>query len=79
MPEAPKELHEEFPEHSEQIEELHSTSSHFKHLSDEFSDVVRQIDRMETGEGDVPFGVTKDLEQKRLALKDELFRLLMGV
>lgn len=72
-------LTREFPEHREKIEELRETHSHFRNLNDQYDDLVREIDRMEELEDDVPTAVTKELEEKRLALKDEIFRVMMSI
>lgn len=72
-------LTREFPEHSEKIDELKENHSHFRRLSDEYDAIVREIDRMEELEDDKPVAVTKELEDKRLALKDEIFRVLMSI
>jgi len=72
-------LTQEFPEQSEKINDLRENHSHFRRLSDEYDKVIWEIDRMEELENDVPTAVTKELEDKRLALKDEIFRVLMSV
>ncbi len=72
-------IYEAFPEHGKTIDELRATSSHFKRLSEEYADTVREIDRMDVEERDLPHGVVAELEKKRIELKEELFRLVMGV
>lgn len=76
MSHVPHELTEEFPNQAEQIHLLKISDPHFRKLFDEYHRINRDIHRAETDvEPTSDHRMTK-LRQGRLALKDELARML---
>ncbi|MFC5300530.1 YdcH family protein [Azospira restricta] len=71
-------LHEEFPEHRAAIQALQASHDQFARLCDEYHLVTQEVERLE--EADVPVGdlTFEDMKKKRVKLKDELYRLLVG-
>lgn len=66
----------EFPQHKERIHTLKTSDHHFARRFDEYNDLDREVRRLE-GEGSPKADETmEELKKKRLALKDELYRML---
>lgn len=68
-------LHE-LPEHRETIHALKTSDNHFARLFEEYHAVDKQIRRAEQEIETVSDEHAEELKRKRLALKDELFRMI---
>lgn len=66
----------ELPEHAEKIHELKTQDAHFRRLFDEYHDLDKQVYRMDKDIEPTSDEVMDEAKQRRLALKDELLRLL---
>ena len=78
MSNTPHDLTEEFPDQRERISELKTTNAHFARLAEEYSDLNRQIHRIETRVEPTSEDVEDDLKQRRVHLKDEIQLMLQG-
>lgn len=76
MTHTPHELVEEFPEKADRIHELKVSDAHFSRLFDEYHEINRAIHRAETLVEPMDEMAEHELRKKRLALKDELYRML---
>jgi uncharacterized protein YdcH (DUF465 family) len=76
MSHTPHELHEEFPEHAERIHALKESNAHFAKLADEYHEINRAVHRAETNVEPVDQFAEEDMRKKRMALKDEIYRML---
>ena len=72
------ELHDEFPEYKDRIQQLKTGDQHFALLFDEYHKVNGEVRSVE--EHDVPVSdvIFETLKKQRLKLKDELYSLLHG-
>ena len=70
------ELAQEFPEHKDTIHKLKTSDAHFARLFDEYHEVIRQVSRIEQEIETVADHVAEGFKKKRLALKDELYKML---
>ena len=76
MSHVPHELAEEFPHAVERMHALKLSDAHFRHLADRYHEVNRTIHRAETDvEPTDDFHMT-EMRKERLALKDEIAKLL---
>jgi hypothetical protein len=71
-------LAREFPEHKETMRELKRGNAHFAKLYDEYHAVDREIHRIEQNIEPTSDVYAEDLKKKRLALKDELYQMLVA-
>ena len=78
MSHVPHELAEEFPELIDRIHSLKLHNAHFLKLSNEYHDVNREIHRSETNVEPVSDAHMEDMRKRRMALKDEIFKMLRG-
>ena len=76
MSNTPHELHEEFPGQAETIAALRSSDEHFRKLADSYHDVNRALHRAETRVEAISEEEESRLRRLRLALKDEIARML---
>ncbi|WP_135501851.1 YdcH family protein [Roseovarius aestuariivivens] len=76
MSHTPHELHEEFPEHAERIQELKGSDAHFARMADEYHKVNRAVHRAEANIEPVETLTESEMRKKRAHLKDEIYRLL---
>lgn len=76
MSNTPHQLHEEFPEYVEKMHELKVSDAHFVKLADEYHALNDEIHRIETKVEPASPVYEEDLRKKRLALKDEIARIL---
>lgn len=76
MSHTPHELHEEFPEHADRIHKLKETDAHFAKLAEEYHEINRAVHRAETNVEPTDQFAEEDMRKKRMALKDELYRIL---
>lgn len=72
----PHDLAEEFPDQLEKLHALKLSNTHFARLSDEYHDLNRAIHRAETKVEPITDEAETELRKKRLALKDEIARML---
>lgn len=78
MSHTPHELHDEFPEHAERISQLKQVNAHFARLADDYHDINRAVHRAELNIEPVEGLAEMDMRKKRVALKDELYRMLVA-
>ncbi len=66
----------EFPQLKDKIHALKTSDHHFARRFEEYNDLDREVRRLE-GEGSPKADETmEELKKKRLALKDELYKML---
>ncbi len=66
----------ELPEYKDRIHELKLSNRHFAKLFEEYDEIDHQVRRCETEVEVHAHDFVEELKKKRLALKDELFRML---
>lgn len=71
-------LAHEFPEHRDTIRVLKLGNAHFAKLFDEYHAVDREIRRIEQDIEPASDVYAEDLKKKRLALKDEVYQMLVA-
>ncbi len=71
-------LHHEFPEFSDQIHQLKINNRHFARLFDKYHEVDKEIIRIEQGLETPPDEYLENRKKERLALKDELYQMLVA-
>ena len=69
-------LHHEFPEMEQKIHDLKTSDNHFRKLFDEYHDINKQIQGIETGAEAVSDEFLNQLRISRVRLKDELYAIL---
>ncbi len=77
MSNTPHEIPEEFPEYREQIHGLKLSDAHFARLLDDYHEINREVHRAETNVAPTDDLHMAEMRKKRLALKDEIFALLL--
>jgi len=76
MSHTPHELHEEFPDKTDRIHQLKADDAHFRRLMEAYHETNLAVHRAETDiEPTDDFHMT-ELRKRRLALKDEIARML---
>jgi uncharacterized protein YdcH (DUF465 family) len=68
-------LHE-LPEYKDKIHEMKLSNAHFAKLFDQYHEVDHEVRRIEQGIETPADDYTEEVKKKRLALKDELFKML---
>lgn len=76
MSHTPHELHEEFPDKAERIQELKQSDAHFARLADEYHEVNRAVHRAETNVEPIEELAEVELRKQRAMLKDQIWGLL---
>jgi len=76
MTHTPHELAEEFPDMKQKIHDLKMSDAHFARLADEYHEVNRKIHRIEAEIEPTDDFHAEELKKKRLALKDEIAKML---
>lgn len=76
MTHVPHELSSEFPEFKDKIHNLNQADAHFLKLTEGYHTVNREIHRVETNVTPKDDQYEKQIRQKRMALKDEIFAYL---
>ena len=66
----------EFPEMKNDIHELKMTDAHFRHLSEKYAGICKELHRVLDGAGVIGDACAEDLKKQRLMLKDDLFQML---
>jgi uncharacterized protein YdcH (DUF465 family) len=69
-------LIEEFPEHREAIHRMKMDNAHFRKIMDKYEEVDKHIIRIEDEIEPTSDAFLENLKKERLALKDELYRML---
>lgn len=72
----PHDLHHEFPEYHDLIHELKESDNHFRKLFDDYHEVNKEVQQIETSGGNTSDEYLEECKKKRLALKDQLFDML---
>lgn len=78
MSNTPHELHEEFPDKAQAIHALKEANSHFAKLVEEYHEVNRAVHRAETRVEPTSDEVEAALRQKRMRLKDDIWKALQA-
>ena len=68
-------LHE-LPEYKDKIHEMKVSNAHFAKLFDQYHEVDHEVRRIEQGIETPADDYAEEVKKKRLALKDELFKML---
>lgn len=76
MSHVPHELTEEFPHDGDKLHALRQSSPHAARLMDEYHEINRSLHRIETNIEPVSDVEEARLRKTRIALKDEIARLL---
>ncbi|MEL6585378.1 MAG: DUF465 domain-containing protein [Pseudomonadota bacterium] len=76
MSNTPHELADDFPELAPKLAELRQTNAHLARLAGEYHDVNGQVHRAETNVDPMDDIALIGLRKTRMALKDEIYRML---
>ncbi len=76
MSHTPHELHEEFPDKVEKMQELKQSNAHFSKLADEYHELNRAVHRAETNVEPMEELAEVELRKKRAFLKDQIWGML---
>lgn len=71
-------LHAEFPEFRDAIHALKVGNAHFARLFDQYHDVNKHVQRVETEVEVASDQFVEELKKQRLKLKDELYAMIRG-
>ena len=71
------ELHGEFPQYSDLIDQLAEADTHFRQLLNEYASLDREIMRLEKRESPVEDTTFQQMKKQRAHLKDQLYGLLL--
>ncbi|TCD13136.1 YdcH family protein [Oricola cellulosilytica] len=77
MSHVPHELAEEFPELVSHIQHLRETDGHFHRITDDYHEINREIHRAETDIEPCDDSRMTEMRKRRMALKDEIYGMLM--
>jgi len=78
MSHVPHELAEEFPDHKQKLHDLKVSEAHFARLAEQYHELNREIHRIEAAGVNTSDETFEDLKKKRLALKDEIYAMLVS-
>lgn len=76
MSNTPHDLYEDFPEKTAAIQALKAKDAHFARVFDEYHVVNRAVHRAETRVDVISTEAETELRQKRMRLKDEIYKAL---
>jgi uncharacterized protein YdcH (DUF465 family) len=76
MSHTPHELTEDFPDKRELIHDLKMSDAHFAQIADKYHELNRTVHRAETNVEPVDGLYMSELRKERMALKDEIARML---
>ncbi|MCR9151138.1 MAG: YdcH family protein [Rhodobacteraceae bacterium] len=76
MSHTPHELADDFPGQTDKIHALKTANAHFARLMDEYHEINREVHRAETNVEPVDQMAETEMRKKRMALKDEIARML---
>ncbi|GGE54997.1 hypothetical protein GCM10007421_31940 [Halopseudomonas oceani] len=71
------ELHGEFPQYSDLIDQLAEADAHFKEQLHEYASLDREIMRLEKRESPVEDTTFQQMKKQRAHLKDQLYNTLL--
>ncbi len=71
-------LHHEFPEYNDKINELKIGNHYFRKLFDEYHELTKDIEAMENETTPASTTSEEELKLRRVQLKDELFSMLQA-
>ena len=71
------ELHGEFPQYSDLIDQLAEADTHFRQPLNEYASLDREIMRLEKRESPVEDTTFQQMKKQRAHLKDQLYGLLL--
>ena len=74
----PHELSQEFPGHGERLHALKGTNSHFAQLVRDYDEANQAVHEAETRIAPTDELHEEELRRRRLALKDEIWRMLQA-
>ena len=78
MSHVPHELTAEFPEFADRIRQLKQDNAHFARLLEEYGEVNNKVHNAETNVAPMEELAEMELRKRRMALKDELYRILVA-
>lgn len=76
MSHTPHELAQDFPAEADRLHKLKTEDTHFARLADEYHDLNRSIHRAEARVEPLSPEYEAELRRKRMALKDQIARML---
>jgi uncharacterized protein YdcH (DUF465 family) len=68
----------EFPEYKDAIHTLKLKDAHFAKLFDEYHGVTNEVEKLERADLPVNDALVEELKKRRVALKDELYHMLVA-
>tara|TARA_R110001606_G_scaffold387724_1_gene552593 strand:- start:58 stop:294 length:237 start_codon:yes stop_codon:yes gene_type:complete len=68
----------EFPALRDRIHELKVGNDHFRKLFDEYHELTKEIEKMETETTAVATHTEEEAKKRRVHLKDELYKMLVA-
>jgi hypothetical protein len=71
-------LAHEFPEHKERIHQFKMENAHFAKQFEAYHVVNKEVEVLENNESPVADETLEELKKQRLALKDELYAMLVA-
>lgn len=71
-------LAHEFPEHKDRIHTLKMSDAHFARLFEQYHGVTNEVEKLERADMPVNDTLVEDLKKQRVALKDELYRMIVA-
>ena len=77
MPNVPN-LADDFPGKADRIHQLKTGNNHFARLYDEYTELTRTIERIESRVEPAAEDVEDELKRRRVRLKDEIAAMLEG-
>ena len=69
----------EFPEYKDEIHKLKMDDAHFHKLMEEYEELDKQIYRIEDGSEPTEDAVVEQMKKERLALKDDILKMLKAI
>ena len=76
MPLSHHPLVSEFPEHKDAMHKLKMEDTHFHNLMEKYEELDKHIFRIEDGSEPTEDAVVEQMKKERLALKDDILRML---
>lgn len=76
MSHTPHKLDDDFPEMAEKIDALKASDAHFARLVEDYAEMNDQVHKAESNLAPMEELAEMELRKKRMALKDEIYRML---
>ncbi|MHB0887561.1 YdcH family protein [Acidithiobacillus sp.] len=70
-----QDLKKEFPQLAARMAALQQSNTHFANIFDEFNTLTAEIEHIERNDAATGEGMLEEMKKRRLALKDELYRM----